>query len=532
MNKISTAIASAVAEKVQQLRQLSINATHAEWNAATNGTQENLEKLAHARSEYLKFWADGASFELFRAWDRENAAAGDALLARQVHLLYYGYAGGQRDEATIAEMTQLMMQIDDQYTNFRAEVGGKLLTDNALEQILADELDTEERAEAWEASKQIGPLVAPAIRQLAHVRNRTAQQLGFGNFHRMSLELDEIDPDWLYAMLDDLAVKTDAPFREVKGEIDQQLSERYHVRIEDLRPWHYADRFFQRAPQIGNVNLDQFFADQKLEDLALQTYDGLSMEVRDVLERSDLYERPKKNQHAFCTHLDREGDVRILCNLQANRRWMDTLLHELGHAVYDKYIPTSIPWLLREPAHILSTEAMAILMGGMTYDRDWLTQIRGLPAGKVDSILSDVKQQNRLDRLIFARWVMVMVNFERKLYEDPDRELDNLWWDLVEKYQFLHRPEDRNMPDWATKYHVALAPAYYQNYLIGEMLSVQWRRWLDDHAGGLINQGAAGDFFRERIFALGRTLTWNDALEKATGEKLNIQYYVDKCNGV
>jgi peptidyl-dipeptidase A len=87
------------------------------------------------------------------------------------------------------------------------------------------------------------------------------------------------------------------------------------------------------------------------------------------------------------------------------------------------------------------------------------------------------------------------------------------------------------MPDWATKYHVALAPAYYQNYLIGEMLSVQWRRWLDDHAGGLINQGAAGDFFRERIFALGRTLTWNDALEKATGEKLNIRYYVDKCNG-
>ena len=152
MHKTSAAIANNVAGKVQQLRQLSINATHAEWTAATNGTQENLEKLAQARAEYLKFWADGAAFEQFRAWDRENSAAGDTLLARQVHLLYYGYAGGQRDEATIAEMTQLMMQIDDTYTNFRAEVGGQLLTDNALEKILDEELDSEYRAEAWEAT--------------------------------------------------------------------------------------------------------------------------------------------------------------------------------------------------------------------------------------------------------------------------------------------------------------------------------------------------------------------------------------------
>src|SRR5579859_7866136 len=136
MHKTIILIAAAVTEKVQQLRQLTITASHADWNAATNGTQENLEKLAQARSEYLKFWANGADFELFRVWDRENIAVSEPLLARQVHLLYYGYAGNQRDDATIAEMTQLMMEIDDKYTNFRAEVGGKLLSDNALEKVL------------------------------------------------------------------------------------------------------------------------------------------------------------------------------------------------------------------------------------------------------------------------------------------------------------------------------------------------------------------------------------------------------------
>src|SRR5262249_164735 len=178
-------------------------------------------------------------------------------------------------------------------------------------------------------------------------------------------------------------------------------SQRYRVPVEDLRPWHYADMFFQRTPKIGSVNLDPFFDGQKLEDLALKTYDGLGMDARDVLDRSDLYERDKKDQHAFCIHIDREGDVRTLCNLQPSLRWMDTLLHELGHAVYDKYIPHDIPWLLREPAHILTTEAMAIMMGGMASDRTWLTQIRGVNNGEVDQLVAPIKKFKRLERLIF-----------------------------------------------------------------------------------------------------------------------------------
>ncbi len=522
-----TEIVTSVSQTVAQLHSLYIASSLAEWDAATNGTPENLEKSAQARAAFMRCLADKTAYEQVHTWDKTNAAADDPLLARQVRQLYYAFAQNQRDDATIDEMTRLMTTLNDAYTNFRGSVNGKPLTNNAIEAILVEETDSEVRQEAWEASKQIGPVVAPSIRQLARLRNQGAQKMGYPNYHRMSLELSEIDPDWLYNMLDNLAVRTEAPFRAVKAELDSHLSERYHVPVEALRPWHYADVFFQRAPKVGSVDLDGYFKDQTLEDLALKTYDGLGMEVRDVLARSDLYERDRKDQHAFCTHLDREGDVRILCNLQKNLHWMDTLLHELGHSVYDKYIPHELPWLLREPSHILTTEAMAILMGGMSTDRDWLTQIRGLPAAEVDRLMDKIKKYQRLERLIFARWVMVMVNFEKAMYEDPERDLDTLWWDLVEKYQFLTRPEGRSMPDWATKYHVAMAPAYYQNYLLGEMVSVQWRRWLEKNVGGIINRPAAGDFFRQKVYALGSTIPWNDALEKATGEKLNIEYYVN-----
>jgi peptidyl-dipeptidase A len=108
------------------------------------------------------------------------------------------------------------------------------------------------------------------------------------------------------------------------------------------------------------VDLDSLVADRDIEKLAAATYSDLDMDVGSILARSDLYPRPGKNQHAFCIHIDREGDVRTLNNLQPNHRWAETLLHELGHGVYDKYVDPALPWLLCAPAHTFTTEAVAI----------------------------------------------------------------------------------------------------------------------------------------------------------------------------
>jgi len=44
--------------------------------------------------------------------------------------------------------------------------------------------------------------------------------------------------------------------------------------------------------------------------------------------------------------------------------------------------------------------------------------------------------------LIFSRWCQVMLRFEKELYVNPNQDLNKLWWDLVEKYQLVKRPED------------------------------------------------------------------------------------------
>ena len=53
-------------------------------------------------------------------------------------------------------------------------------------------------------------------------------------------------------------------------------------------------------------------------------------------------------------------------------------------------------------------------------------------------------QRNQL--LIFSRWCQVMLRFEKAMYENPDQDLNKLWWDLVEKYQVLKRPAGPQRP--------------------------------------------------------------------------------------
>ncbi|MCJ7512325.1 MAG: hypothetical protein MUO23_05080, partial [Anaerolineales bacterium] len=378
---------------------------------------------------------------------------------------------------------------------------------------------------AWEASKRVGAQVAETVRQLARLRNAAARRQGFRDHFQRSLTLDELDENRLMELFSRLESDTRSAFTRLKAEIDSDRAAWFGVAESALMPWHYPDRFFQEAPPMGGVDMDSLFGEVDPTELAQRTYDGLGLEVRDILARSDLYARPGKNQHAFSLHLDREGDVRTLNNLERDLNWNNTLHHELGHAVYDKYLDPSLPWMLRMPSHTLTTEAVAILMGGVTLQRPWLTGVLGLGGSQADRIAQSAGRRARADGLIFTRWCLVMTLFEKALYHNPEGDLDGLWWDLVERYQLLRRPAGHNAPDWAAKYHVALAPVYYQNYELGHLVADQIDHCLKQEAGGLVGRKAAGQWLKDRIFLPGATHDWEAHVASATGEPLNPAYF-------
>jgi peptidyl-dipeptidase A len=198
----------------------------------------------------------------------------------------------------------------------------------------------------------------------------------------------------------------------------------------------------------------------------------------------------------------------------------------LGHAAYDKFIDPDLPFSLRMPSHSLTTEAIAILMGALTRDEDWLRQILQLPKEEAQRYAEAGKEQERADRLIFTRWCLVMTHFERGLYGDPERDLDEHWWELVERYQMLRGPE-RMAPDWAAKIHIALEPVYYQNYELGMLVAAQVRDRMKGEVGGIVGRDEAGQWLRERFFWPGAREDWSAHMKSATGEALNARYFID-----
>ena len=523
---MTSTVESFITETTDRARPLEKAFTLAEWEAATLGTPEAIQAQRAAQTAYMRFWADPLRLRTAKELIASGAAQ-DALAARQLRVIYLTSALHQQDEATLEEIAQVESEVRERYFNFRALVDGQALNDNQIDDILLKTSDPAEARRTWEGSKQVGAEVAGRVRQLARLRNRGAQAHGFRDHFHRSLTLSEIDETELLEIFDDLERQSRRPFEEVKAAIDRSRSARFGVPTEDLRPWHYSNRFFQKPDPLGEVDLDGLFTGHDPVALATATYDGLGIDVRPVLARSDLYPRDGKNQHAFSTHIDRQGDIRTLNNLQPNERWTETLHHELGHAVYEMYLDPSLPWLLSAPAHILSTEAIATLMGDVTREEEWLTGVLGVPPAQAAPVAAAARQRSRAILLVFTRWCLVMTHFERGLYADPEADLDTLWWDLVERYQGIRRPEGRHAPDWAAKIHVALAPVYYHNYELGSLVRAQLRVHLQRQVGGIVGRRQAGSWLIEHVFRPGARLDWAQHIAAATGEALTPRYFIE-----
>jgi peptidyl-dipeptidase A len=495
------------------------------WEAATTGTPEAIERQKKAQTELMRFWSDRERFAAAKKL-HDSGLAEDALQARLIKRLYLSASKAQQDDETIERVTELEAGVREQYYNFRPDLGGSRLSDNELDDILRDSRDSQEVREAWLASKEIGALVAERIRELARLRNAAARAQGYRDHFERMLTLNEINEDELMTIFNGLEQATDEPYDRLKDQIDSLRAEHFGIEVDALRPWHYADRFFQSAPKLSELDTRQLYEGVDPVKLALATFDGMGMDLRDVIERSDLHPREGKNQHAFCIDMDREGDVRTLNNLQPNERWTGTLLHELGHAAYNIFIDHDLPWMLRAPSHSLTTEAIAMLMGALTRDYEWLRQILGLSDDEAKRYAEAGKTRERAGNLVFTRWCLVMTHFERGLYGDPERELDEFWWELVERYQKISRP-DRMAPDWAAKIHIALEPVYYQNYELGALVATQVEKHLERDVGGIVGREKAGQWLVDRFFKPGAIQDWSSHIETATGEALKVSYFVD-----
>jgi peptidyl-dipeptidase A len=515
------------------IRPLEVQAARCWWDANISGRAEDYRKKQQSESQIGVCLAQSQSFAELKALF--EARPSDPLLARQVDVLYRQYLATQLDSSLIDELLTTTNGVQRTLNVYRPRVAGRELPPNEVRRVLRQSTDSNERRAVWEASLGVGRAVEADLKRLVRQRNAVAQRLGFSDYYALQLFLGEQDRGELDQLFDALDALTRQPYHAVKAEIDAALAANCHIAVDQLRPWHYHDTFAQLAPAVFPDDSESVYGSLDIVRLCREFYGGIGLPVDDLLRHSDLYEKQGKSPHAFCTDIDRSGDVRILVNIAPSKQWLATTLHELGHAVYSsKNIPPQMPYALRTEAHSLVTEGVAMMFERLAGNPDWLLAM-GARVGDAPRFRAAAARQQRTQLLMFARFCQVMFRFETALYENPEQDLNRLWWDLVETYQEIRRPEGRNEPDYAAKLHIITSPAYYHNYLLGALFASQLHHTLvrqfypgtDPVRAVYVGNKAVGRFLQERVFAVGRTLLWNDLIRAATGEPLGVRAFAD-----
>jgi peptidyl-dipeptidase A len=526
------AAAEIIDRLVARLEPLQHDHNQAQWRASVSGTAEDAEARARLDAEIRRMLSDPEPLARVGALLSAGGVP-DPELQRQLVVMRDLLRAHQMPPATIEAMVEIEKRLDSTFNNFRARLDTESVSDNRLREILQTSNDVGQRRRAWEASKQVGGEVVGPLLELVRLRNAAARDLGYASYYSMMLELDELDERELFALLEDLERGTRPLFQSYRTALDARLKQRFGIAPEDVRPWHLADPFFQEAP-AADVDLYTPFRDRSVVDLTDQFFGAIGLDVRDLLKRADLFEKNGKSQHAFCLSVDRRDDVRVLCNVRPNEFWMGVMLHEFGHAVYDVKIARTLPFLLRTPAHTLTTEASAMLFGRLSKNPWWLAQWTGLVPDEAARLGVQIRQATRAQLLVQTRWCLVMCHMERALYRDPSQDLDRLWWDLVERFQLVRRPDARRAPDWASKIHFSLAPVYYHNYMLGEIMASQLQRALLRELGDggrhswerYVESPDVGRMLTDRLYRLGKSVDWRGAIRHATGDDLSVDAFI------
>ena len=520
---------SFLAEQQTLVEDLERRAGSAYWKSSISGAKEDELVASALMTELQTNYSSAESLRFLLSIPVPD----DPDLKRQRQILTNAFKAHQSDPEIIARITSQEMEVETLFANHRALLRGKQVTDNEIYEILAKSGDSELREEAWEGSKLIGAAASGKVLDLVRLRNLEARRQGYDNYYAMQIELQELDEDLLFRLFDTVSDQLDTHFISFKAQLDSTLAKKFAIDMDQLRPWHYSNPFFQDVPAADDIKLDSFFAGKNLERIAAEFFSSIGFDIESILRNSDLYAKPGKNQHAYCTLIGRRThDIRMLCNIVSNAQWMGTLLHELGHAVYDDHIDDKLPFFLRECAHTMTTEAIAEMMGRFVNDPEWLTAYAGVDKADATRLGEELHLAHRGHMLVFTQWVQVMAHFERELYRNPEQDLDLLWWNLVEKYQHLHRPTGQRKSDWAAKIHLATSPVYYHNYLLGEFTASQIiaaiKRTVAPSPNELVTSPRVGEWLINNIFRHGARFSWNELLKRATGEELNPAHFVNE----
>jgi len=188
-----------------------------------------------------------------------------------------------------------------------------------------------------------------------------------------------------------------------------------------------------------------------------------------------------------------------------------SLIHEFGHALHYKFIDPKLPYLLKEP-HTILAEAVAIYFDSKIYNSRAVQEKMGLASLEQNPYFKDFKNPSEL---FVLRKLLRNIMFEKSIFENPDQDFNELWWNLNKKYLLYDASITDRLPEWMTNQQIVDFNGVQVFYLHAIALAAQMDEYYPDQQIGPI---------KDKIMKYGDSKSWKDLIKMATGEELNLNY--------
>ena len=553
--KIQAEVQTYLEEYNTTFQKLLIEAGEAQWTLNTKIIADDTvtNRLAE---ETEKKMADYTGSKENIETARKYLDAKDKLTPIQVKQLEAILYAAGANPAVAEEIVKAKIKAETQQTKdlygYDFKIDGKSVTPNEIDRILDESDDLEERLKAWESSKAVGIGLKDGLTNLQKLRNESVQALGYDDFFSYQVS------DYGYTTEDMMKVSekmiTDIwpLYRELHTWARYTLAEKYGKEVPEMLPAHWLpNRWGQDwsgMVQVEGLNLDDVLAEKSPEwivEKGEEFYVSLGFDnlPKSFYEKSSLYPLPtdadyKKNNHASAWHMDNDKDVRSLMSVEANTRWWETTLHELGHIYYYMtYSNPDVPIILRGGANRAYHEAMGSLMGLASLQKPFLTSLDLLPKDAAsNNTLTLLKEA--LNYVVLLPWgAGVMTEFEKDLYAGnlPKDQFNKRWWELKAKYQGIVPPTERGEEycDAASKTHINNDAAQYYDYAMSYILLFQFHIHIannilhqDPHATNYWGNKEIGKFLKDLMYP-GASVNLQEHLKNAIGEDMSAKPMVD-----
>ncbi len=496
-------------EFCKELEPKSLKASIDCWNFYINSTAKNMQTYQKSQDEVYALYKNEELFKKFETLEKEGVS--DKHLAKQLHDLVKDFD----DELNAGDIKKQLRdkenEIASKFNSYVPKIDGKEVNKAQITKILQTEKNIDLRKKAYEANVLAGDLIADDLVELVKLRNEFAKTKGYNNFFEYNLkEGYDVDAKYLQNLLDEVYNNALDINQKLQTENKKELAEEYGIKPSDLKAYHYGLLLKNNPAKAVNEALK---TKEEVVDIAINAYKNMGYDVKNLPITLDLFPRKNKNTHGFCFDIEAGKDARILANLTNNTISIDTLCHELGHCVYHIGISQDLPFL-DKTAYPAMTEAVAMMMGDLQQKEDILKDVVS------DDVLKKFKAEHKKSEAKFINRSMLIINFEKQMYENPEQDLKQLWHELRKKYIGANDCEDINN-EWATIPHYLSHPAYYQNYFRADLIKAQMYKFLKNKLGNLTETVKTAGYLDEYLFRYGTSVEETELIKMFTGTGLS-----------